>query len=237
MGSSVAWEVDRGAIDGSRCSWASAHVFLSFCTHLVPVFNFNWCMNSMFMVMSSSQVEPCFFTNITAWTWQYHRCHQGSSTTSVPEIAPKSDRGSPHSPGAHMQITTIVLVLLGLPCECKHMRCRHKPTPLDLSTLCWFRLTWIVVRTVNSWSLLTNSIEYSTLLQRPLFKDPYQPTRIRHPRCIERLFKCRHVAKPGKKYRSSWYFRVFVVWSKLLGLIVKLKPWLASIHSHLHQTK
>ena len=30
---------------------------------------------------------------------------------------------------------------------------------------------------------------------------------------------------------------VLAFWSKLLGLIVKLKPWLASIHSHLHQTK
>ena len=128
----------------------------------------------------------------------------------VPPILLPTTDAIPPTPtiSAIEQMTTAWLTLaslLGLPCERhKHMRCSHKPTPLDLCTLCLFCLIWIVVRTVNSRSLLTNSIEYSILLQKPLFRDPYQPTRIRHPRYDDQLVHCWHIAEPeGEKKQIS----------------------------------
>ena len=178
-------------------------------------------MNSHRMTQTPTQTvreTPCWAMHGTYPQW-YGWC---SSYT------PTDNRRHPTDTtiSAIEQMTTAWLTLaslLGLPCERhKHMRCSHKPTPLDLSTLCLFCLIWIVVRTVNSRSLLTNSIEYSILLQKPLFRDPYQPTRIRHPRYDDKLVHRWDIAEPeGEKKQISQLW----IDSEIVNLLFRPSNW------------
>ena len=163
-----------------------------------------------------------------------------SDMVDVPPILLPTTDAIPPTPtiSAIEQMTTAWLTLaslLGLPCERhKHMRCSHKPTPLDLSTLCLFCLIWIVVRTVNSRSLLTNSIEYSILLQKPLFRDPYQPTRIRHPRYDDKLVHRWDIAEPeGEKKQISQLWD----WQWNCKPVVQAEQLMLSDHPNLSKTQ